>query len=227
MATQQEASISLRSFACNGGVIFVVGETGSGKSTLLKLIAQKLPGYKGSMTWDGREISDFERSKLSGQVLFMDSAITFSDTIEENIRLGADMDNVRMNEALRSADFDSYVENKPDNIAHIIKEADLSSGENQRLSIARIFYHSHRHFILDEVLSAIDAGSQLKIMSELRSLAAQRQSVLMLATHNLTLVRDDDSVIFVASDGSCTFGEHRSLLAGSKPYSAFCEREMP
>jgi ABC-type transport system involved in cytochrome bd biosynthesis fused ATPase/permease subunit len=208
-------------------ITFIVGETGAGKSTLLKLLAKKTGGYDGDIFWNSRELRGINQAAMYSQVLFLDSPLTFAGTIEENITLGrAPGDMPKLAEAIHKADLGAYVEKQPDALKHAIKSAELSFGENQKLSIARIFFHAHRHYLLDEIMSAIDMPSQKKILGEFRDLARRRNSVFALVTHALALIDESDWVIFVDKNGLCRANTHDALYNGSGSYRAFFDHEM-
>jgi len=207
-------------------ITFIVGETGAGKSTILKLLSNRLKYYEGEILFNDCNIQEISQSVIYQQMLFIDLPFTFSTSIEENISLGKQADNISiLMEAARRADIISYIKNQPNGLKQIINPAELSSGESQKLSIARIFYHTHRHFLLDEIMSAIDIESQNKIVNEFRILANERNSIFILVTHNLSLIKNFDAVIFINKNGFCCADTHMTLYDKNEFYKAYFDRE--
>jgi ATP-binding cassette subfamily B protein len=203
-----------------GGLVAFVGPNGAGKSTLLKLLCRFYDPEEGRIEIDGVDLREFAPEELRSRitVLFQD-AVRYNATVSENIALG-DRDGgcepARMERAAASAGADQFIaglERGYDNLLgkYFLDGAELSTGEWQRIALARAFYRRAPIMILDEPTSAMDPWNETDWIKRFRKLAAGRTTLLI--THRFTTAMRAD-VIHVLSDGGIVeSGSHEQLLA--------------
>lgn len=210
-------------------VTFVVGETGAGKSTFLKLISGRLSDYIGEIYWDNRKTMNVcvNSTAWYKQVLYQDSAVIFNATIQDNITLSNNKLNKELlNQSINKAQLEDFILSQSDDTDLFIKPDKLSDGEKQKIAIARLFYHKHKNFILDEVMSAIDIESQKRILVEFSKMAIERNSLFFLSTHVLSLIDPEDIVIFIDKKGKCHYNTHENLCKENNEYNKFIVRQQ-
>jgi len=195
--TKKESVINNLNVEINEEFVAIVGESGSGKTTLLKLLSGLYSPSIGCVTlkvgenvWSGREISEHVcYVSQNNQV--------FTDSILENIRYG----NLRASddeviEVAKLANVDEFVRNLPLGYNTIIGEnsdVQLSTGQLQRIALARGIIRNADVYLLDEVTSALDALNQQTIISNLQLLNKK----IIFVTHNIDLIEAAERVIKV------------------------------
>ena len=188
-----------------GKITAIVGSSGSGKSTLLKLIQGFYEPVGGEILIDGTKLSSIHKTfwrSISG-VVSQDGYI-FSDTIARNIALGEDyIDQARLLQAVKIARIESFIDRLPDGYGTVIGATGtgLSTGQRQRLLIARAIYHQPKYLFLDEATTGLNAFTEVLIMDDLFEylqdttivIVAHRHSTFEKAQH--VVVLDDGQII--------------------------------
>ena len=194
----EDISLSIGS----GQTVAFVGPSGGGKSTLAALIARFFDPQSGKISIDGANVKDIDKSELMDTVSF----------VFQNSRLikGSILDNVRMGKpnatdgevlaALRAAQCMDIIEKFPDGVRTVIGSQGvyLSSGETQRLAIARAMLKNAPVLILDEATAFADPDNETKVQAAFNALAKGR-TVIMIA-HRLSTVVNADR-IYVLKEG--------------------------
>ncbi|MBQ8993633.1 MAG: ABC transporter ATP-binding protein, partial [Turicibacter sp.] len=165
----KEASVSIK----KGDKIALIGPSGIGKSTFIKLLMRYFDTDKGHVKIDGQVISDIPTATLRNQqTLVSQETYLFNDTIANNIRIGkADATLEEIMDAAKKASIHDFIETLPNGYETKVGELGgmVSSGEKQRLGLARAFLHNGDVLILDEPTSNLDAlneGSILKSIND-------------------------------------------------------------
>ncbi|MEU5735434.1 ABC transporter transmembrane domain-containing protein [Streptomyces antimycoticus] len=154
-----------------GASMLLRGVNGSGKSTLLALLAGVHPGYGGSITLGGAEISHIPSAELPQHVLYIpESPVLLTASLRENLTLGVPHSTADVLDACRVACFLDVVDSLPEGLDEPVREtgAGLSRGQIQRLSIARAVLHGPRVYLFDETFSGIDRDTFTRIWDGLR-----------------------------------------------------------
>ncbi|HEY4745639.1 MAG TPA: ABC transporter ATP-binding protein [Desulfuromonadaceae bacterium] len=185
-----------------GERIGIAGEVGSGKSTLLKLLLRLLPVGPGQIFIDGRDINRISLASLRDLIGYVpQEAFLFSRSIRENIGYGAADGLAGIEELVDKVSLTADVERFREGLETLVGEkgVTLSGGQKQRLSIARALAADPRILLLDDPLSAVDAGYEEEILAEMGRLCAGR--TVLIVSHRLSAFRDCDRV-FVLRDGT-------------------------
>jgi ABC-type multidrug transport system fused ATPase/permease subunit len=198
-----------------GTITAIVGPTGSGKSTLMSLLLRLYDPNAGSIRIDGTDIRKFKVDSLRANVaIALQENLLFGTTIRENIRYAVpDASDAAVREAARVAVADEFIEKLPLGYDTPLGErgSKLSTGQRQRLSIARALLKDTPILILDEPTAALDAQTELRV---LENLAAWRKGrAVFLITHRLSTIRKADQVVFIADGKVLECGTHERLMA--------------
>ena len=183
-----------------GQITAVVGESGCGKSTLLSLIQKLYEPDKGKILIGDVDIHHLSTSMLRKKIAAVQQHTDlFEGDFISNIALGdnePDMD--RIYEICLRIGLQSFIDQLPDRYRTVIREQgmNLSGGQKQRIGIARAIYKDPQILILDESTSALDIGSEKKVLDTLRWFYNQKKTIIVIA-HRLSTIRACDSIIFL------------------------------
>ena len=209
-----------------GEVVALVGANGSGKTTLAKLLAGLYLPTAGRVCWDGRDTRDVDRRSLLGctAVVFQDF-IRYALSAGDNIALGRHeraADTAGIVRAAERAGADGDISSLPSGYETLLGPAfidgtDLSTGQWQRLALARTFFRDAPLVILDEPTAALDAKAEHELFAKIGELFADRS--VLLISHRFSTVRSADR-IYVLSEGYVVeAGTHEELLALAGAYA--------
>ena len=220
------ADVSLVSQA--GSITAIVGPTGSGKSTLVNLMLRLFDPDAGNIEIDGRDLRRLQIESLRSQVaISLQEQMLFGTTIRENIRYAVpDAPDPVVREAARVACADEFIAAQPNGYDTPLGErgARLSSGQRQRLSIARAIIKDAPILILDEPTAALDAETELRVMQNLAEWGRGR--AIFLVTHRLSTIRRADQVVYLREGRVIESGSPEQLLQRSDgAYRRFVELE--
>jgi ATP-binding cassette subfamily C protein len=177
------------------GLTLVVGPSGAGKTTLLDLIVGLREPDAGAVLVDGVPLPELDLRAWRRQIGYVpQESVMVDDSVAHNVRLGEDISEEKIREALRDADALQFVEAMSDGLDTRVGPGGsrLSGGQRQRLAIARALIHDPKLLILDEATSNLDPDAQEAIVSTVARLKS-RMAVLAVA-HTDRLVREADQV---------------------------------
>jgi ABC-type multidrug transport system fused ATPase/permease subunit len=197
-----------------GAITAVVGPTGAGKSTLLALCLRLFDPDRGRVEIDGRDLRGIQVASLRKQVaIALQENLLFGTTIRENIRYAvpnAPDEAVRAAAAVACAD--EFIEKLPQGYDTPLGErgAKLSTGQRQRLSIARAVLKDAPILLLDEPTASLDVETESRV---LRNLAAWgRTRAILIVTHRLSTVRQADHIAVLEAGHVAEAGTHAALI---------------
>jgi len=205
-----------------GTTVAIVGPTGSGKTTLVNLLMRFYESGEGKIFLDGKDISRMPLDKLRRQfAMVLQETWLFGGTIAENIAYGSEgatLDDVKA--AAKAARIDGYIESLPQGYDTVMDEngMNISKGQKQLITIARMMLVHHPILILDEATSNVDSRTE-KLLSEAMLAITEGRTSFIIA-HRLSTIKNAD-VILVLKDGEVIeSGTHDELLAEKGFYAS-------
>ncbi len=205
-----------------GQKVAIVGSTGAGKTTLINLLMRFYEINGGSILLDGRDTTDLSRSDLRHSFgMVLQDTWLFSGTIAENIAYGRpDATRQEIIAAAKAARVDFFVRTLPQGYDTVIssESENISAGQKQLLTIARVFLCDPAVLILDEATSSVDTRTEAEISRAMRSLMQGRTSFVI--AHRLSTIVDADLILLMQNGSIIEQGTHRELLAAGGAYAA-------
>ena len=211
-----------------GKMTSIVGHSGAGKSTILNLIPRFYDAISGDIEIDNQSIYNCTISSLRKNISLVSQDTTlFDDTIRNNIayaNLGASQKEIE--EAAKYSYASEFIEKLPNKYETIIGEngTRLSGGEKQRLSIARAMLKKSQIILLDEATSSLDAETENKIQDAINFLTKDRTTIVI--AHRLSTILNSDKIYVIDAGTVVGEGTHDQLLANSKVYKNFYEKQI-
>lgn len=198
-----------------GEKIAIVGPTGSGKSTLINLLMRFYEVDNGNITIDDISIKDMSRQQLR-QLFGMVLQETWlqSGTIRENLLLGnPNATDEEIQQVLMQCQLDKMIEKLPQGLETPLQRQgeDLSQGQRQLLSIARVMLSKPSMLILDEATSSIDTRTELKIQQAFQTLMEGKTSFIV--AHRLSTIQNADKILVLKDGQVIEQGTHEELIA--------------
>jgi ATP-binding cassette subfamily B protein len=211
-----------------GQRVGLVGQSGCGKSTLFALLQRFYDVQGGRILVGGRDVKRVTQESLRAAIAVVPQDISlFHRSIMENIRYGRpDASDAEVFDAMVAANCVGFVEDLPDGVATIVGDrgVKLSSGQRQRIGIARAFLKDAPTLLLDEATSALDSESEEAVRQALDRLMGGR-TVIAIA-HRLSTLRSFDRIVVLQSGQVCEDGPPQALLRRRGVYSGLIEREV-
>lgn len=203
-----------------GETIAIVGPTGSGKSTLATLFARLWDPRSGRILLDGRDLRDFARSQLPGEVaLVSQEAFLFDDTVYGNIAFGVDVNEADVVRAAKMAGAHDFIEHLPAGYGTRIGErgTTLSGGQRQRIALARALVRRPRLLVLDDATSAVDPSVEARVLKGL--IRAELPSTLVVVAYRRSSIALSDRVVYLDGGRVVAQGSHDELVFGQPGYA--------
>ena len=199
----------------DGQKIAIVGPTGAGKTTMVKLLMRFYDVNSGAILLDGHNIKEFKRGelrKMFGMVL--QDTWLFGGTIKENIKYSKpDATDSEVIEAAKAAHVHHYIKTLSKGYDAKINEesTNISAGQKQLLTIARVILANPKILILDEATSSIDTRTEQQIQSAMDNLMKGRTSFII--AHRLSTIKNADLILVMDHGDIVEQGNHEELLA--------------
>ena len=202
-------------FQCNPGeTIALVGPTGSGKTTIINLLTRFYDINDGNIKIDNLDIKEYSIKSLRRRVgVVLQDNYLFSGTIKDNIRYGRlDAKDEEIIEAAKLANAHSFIKHLPKKYDTIVTSQgeNLSHGQRQLLSIARVILSNPDILILDEATSNIDTRTELQIQKGLKNLMKGRTSFVI--AHRLKTIEEADKILVIKNGEIIERGNHETLM---------------
>ncbi len=197
-----------------GQKIAIVGPTGAGKTTIVKLLMRFYDVNSGKILIDGHNIKDFERGKLRSLFgMVLQDTWLFGGTIKDNIKYGKpDATDSEVIESAKAAHVHHFIKTLPNSYDMILNEesSNVSAGQKQLLTIARVILANPKILILDEATSSIDTRTEEQIQSAMDNLMKGRTSFII--AHRLSTIKNADLILVMNQGDIVEQGTHEELL---------------
>ncbi len=205
-----------------GQRIAIVGPTGCGKTTLINLIMRFYDVTGGCVTVDGADIRELTRASLRGSIgMVLQDTWVRRATVRENICLGRpDATREEMVAAAKAAHVHGFVSRLPEGYDTMLTEGgeELSQGQRQLISIARVMLTHPQILILDEATSSIDTRTERKVQEAFERLMAGRTSFIV--AHRLSTIRSADLILVMKAGDVIEMGTHDELMTRGGFYAS-------
>ena len=201
--------------------VAIVGPTGAGKTTMVNLLMRFYDVDEGAIRIDGTDIRGVTRDSLHRQFgMVLQETWLFAGTIRDNIAYGrpdASLEEVMA--AARAAHAHGFIQRLPDGYDTVIADdgGNLSQGQKQLLTIARVMLLDPPILILDEATSSVDTLTEQRIQKAFHAMMQGRTSFVI--AHRLSTIRDADLILYMQNGQILEQGNHEQLLAKKGYYS--------
>ena len=214
----------IHNFSCTvqpGQKVAIVGPTGAGKTTMVKLLMRFYDVDSGSITLNGHDVRDFDRTALrEGFGMVLQDTWLFQGTIMENIRYGRlDATDEEVVAAAKAAGADHFIRTLPGGYQMELNEdaSNVSQGQKQLLTIARTILADNRILVLDEATSSVDTRTEQRIQTAMDRLMQGRTSFII--AHRLSTIRNADLILVMRDGDIVEQGTHDELMEAGGFYA--------
>lgn len=197
-----------------GQKIAIVGPTGAGKTTIVKLLMRFYDLNSGTILIDGKDASKYNRHLIRSMFgMVLQDTWLFNGTINDNIRYGKlDATDLEIQEACKIANVDHFIRTLPEGYNLVLnEEADnISGGQKQLLTIARVILADPKILILDEATSSVDTRTEILIQEAMDKLMENKTSFII--AHRLSTIKNADLILAMNNGDIVEQGTHEELL---------------
>jgi ATP-binding cassette subfamily B protein len=216
-----EAVLKGLSFEVKAGeMAAIVGYTGAGKTTIINILTRLWDIDSGAITLDGTPIQSIALDQLRSRVLpVLQDVFLFSGSVLDNIRLGLGISDEAVKEAAKAVYADEFIMRLPEGYDTVLSEGatNISSGQRQLISFARVLAHNPAVLILDEATSSIDTETERAIQQGMARVLAGRTSIVI--AHRLSTIRNADRILVLSGGRMVEEGKHDALIAEDGLYA--------
>lgn len=198
-----------------GKITAIVGNTGSGKSTMMSLLLRLYDPDSGRVTINGIDLKQFQLEAIRrNNAIAMQKNVLFTGRVADNVAFGLDdVEFETVQQACEIACAHDFILEMDEGYDTELGErgSKLSSGQRQRLTIARAVVRNTQILILDEPTASLDAKTEHQVLANLSEWG--KDKVVLLITHRLSTIRNADTIAFLEDGKIVETGTHDELMA--------------
>jgi ATP-binding cassette subfamily B protein len=211
-----------------GQTTAIIGSTGAGKTTLVSLIPRLFDVTGGSVQVDGVEVRDVEADLLWSRIgLIPQKPFLFTGTVASNLRYGnPDATDDELWHALRVAQAEDFVREMPGELEASISQGgtNVSGGQRQRLSIARVLVKRPEIYVFDDSFSALDVATDARLRAALKR--ETRDAAVIIVGQRVATIADADKILVLEDGEIVGTGTHEELLADCPTYAEIVDSQL-
>ena len=201
----------------------IIGLSGAGKTTMFKLLLREYDNYTGKITIDGIDIKDFTEDSIRNAVAVVNQEpIIFNMNIKDNLLMANfNASEEEIIQACKLANIYDFIDNLPDKFNEQISEnaTNISSGQKQRLAIARAILRNTKIILFDEVTSNLDNYNKKKIGETINKLSKTKTVISIV--HSLDELENYDNIILFEDGKIVEYGSYVDFQSSYKKYKIF------
>lgn len=203
----------------SGEFVALAGKSGCGKSTFINLLMKKLPYETGDILVQGQQLAQIDRQQYWNRIAYVSqSPCLIKGSIADNIVLGAPFDSSLLMRCIQDAGLEEFIDRQPEKADTFIDKNTVSSGELQKINMARAFYRQPALYVLDEATSAMDPAAEQNILASLKK-RKQTGAMILFVSHREAVVSQADTVLFFSHEHSPANQPHKELLRTNPGYA--------
>jgi len=218
----KDVSISIKA----GSKTAVIGPTAAGKTQLLYLLTGLLKPTSGTLSLDGRDIEEYEKSSVHQQIgLVFQDATMFNLTLRENIGFSKTVKDEDLAKAIETAELKAFIDTLPQGLETMVAErgTSLSGGQKQRIMLARALALNPRVLLLDDFTARVDAATEARILENVHR--NYPGITLLSVTQKIAPVEDYDRIVLLMEGEVLATGRHADLLETCPEYVQIYESQ--
>ncbi len=195
-----------------GEHVAFVGPTGSGKTTIIRLLCRLYEPQSGQILIDDIDIKDIPIATLRNMLgVVLQDTFIFSGNVADNLKLNANIDNLELDNICKELGLNSLLKKLPDGLNTFLRErgGNLSSGERQLLSVARVAIRNPIVLIMDEATAFMDPSTEATLQKDLERILTKRTALVI--AHRLATIESSDKILVLKGGSLVEEGTHNEL----------------
>ena len=201
------------SFKINPGEhVAFVGPTGSGKTTIIRLLCRLYEPQSGQILIDDIDIKDIPIATLRNMLgVVLQDTFIFSGNVADNLKLNSNLDNLELENLCYELGLDNLLKKLPEGLNTSLRErgGNLSSGERQLLSVARVAIRNPVVLIMDEATAFMDPSTEATLQKDLERILSKRTALVI--AHRLATIESSDKILVLKGGALVEEGTHSEL----------------
>ena len=201
------------SFKINPGEhVAFVGPTGSGKTTIIRLLCRLYEPQSGQILIDDIDIKDIPIATLRNMLgVVLQDTFIFSGNVADNLKLNSNLDNLELENLCYELGLDNLLKKLPEGLNTSLRErgGNLSSGERQLLSVARVAIRNPVVLIMDEATAFMDPSTEATLQKDLERILSKRTALVI--AHRLATIESSDKILVLKAGSLVEEGTHSEL----------------
>ena len=201
------------SFLINPGEhVAFVGPTGSGKTTIIRLLCRLYEPQSGQILIDDIDIKDIPIATLRNMLgVVLQDTFIFSGNVADNLKLNSNVDNLELENLCNELGLDNLLKKLPEGLNTLLRErgGNLSSGERQLLSVARVAIRNPVVLIMDEATAFMDPTTEATLQKDLERILSKRTALVI--AHRLATIENSDKILVLKGGSLVEEGTHSEL----------------